>query len=302
MAEYEFARSGDWLTVKPRFPGPAGANRADRALIARLLRHIQSGLPVSLEAGADARLRLGDLHVFVERWTEILDPRNSACSLGLTEGTEFGWHLLHDLSPSQRQSLYNGRPLPFSTLPGSLQTWLRNELALKSLAEDIVIDETGELDDDFGGRISIDTTSFSLPPEELAYSQVEAKVEYDVRFERAREEPGGLKEVDLCDAPTLATSVDARLKPLPVPDGTDEDETPPSRFTHVRPVVHRSVTFRLRFRGGYSLISGHHDAQFPAPDRYVLPHQLPKAYQDLLLRLQREAPKDVTPDDDGTSP
>lgn len=295
MEGFAFHRSGPWLTVKIRYPGRAGENRGDYFLAARLLEKMRKGSPISIESGAEADLNLASLLRYAIRWGDRIDPRRGICKSGLISENEVGPRILGTLSEAQRRKVYAGRSIPFSEFPSALQKWLRNELVPSMYgSEDVFYEPDGRL------RQARPPLTYALTSHDIVNSAVTAEVKTEIEFELADLVGKELVERERWGAETVASRLASTLQPLksPPPGPGDDD----FRFTHVRPVLRRKVILRLRLPNRCSFVAIHSDYQFPVPDRFVRPKDLSKPHRDLLLRLRREAEKEVTPDDGRTSP
>lgn len=288
MEGYEFLRSENWLTARLRHPGPAGRDRLDRNVLGLLLRQVHAEVPIRLEAGAEAHLRLGPYQHVAQRWIEQLDAHGGACTLGFYSGNEFGWRLLQGTSAGQRQALFGGRAIPFSQLSSPFRGWLRNEWLASDLLEQV---ERESVDPASGQPRSVQAGDFQPSPDDLWSTRVEATFESNTQFEGATLKEGVASSSGIFDPERVASTLGPDLQLLPSTEPIEE-MTSELRFTHVRPVRSRSITFRLVFPNGFFLTSDHNDVQFLPPDRYVLPHQLPLNLRELLRRLQKAKPAD----------
>lgn len=276
----ETRREDGWITLRSRFPGPAGKARADRALVGQAIRSVVKGRAVSLEeAAALADRSESNLPILLERVRLVDTTRGGATrSLG---ADAFGLRVLHRLSADLRSALYAGSPIPFRLLPGPVQNTLRDYYL-----------NAGS----YQFRVS-STEPDSPDPSEPAPSELD-------RYEDVTELIGARQIENL----TLTADVKETISFLTrAPDSPetrsvmraeeylgyfDEDlqvrEEVASLFAQLQVVVSRQVTLSIHFPGGFRHMLFFEDDRFDPSAPFRPFAKLPESIREHLRNLKRE--------------
>jgi hypothetical protein len=276
----ETRREDGWITLRPRFPGPAGKARADRALVGQTIRSVTKGRAVSLEEAATLADRSeANLPILLERVRLVDATRGGATrSLG---GDAFGLRVLHRLSADLRNALYAGNPLPFRVLPGPVQNALR-DYYLNAGSYQFRVSSTEPDSSDPSKPAPSDLDRYEDVTELIGARQVDnltltANVNETISFLTRAPDSPETRTVMRADEYLGYFDEDLQVR-----------EEVASLFAQLQVILSRQVTLSIHFPGGFRHMLYFEDDRFDPSAPFLPFSKLPEPVREHLRNLKRE--------------
>lgn len=237
----EFQRSGEWMTVRPRFPGPAGVFRADRSVVGPAVRSIANGRALPMEEAAAVISRAGTETQVLWHRIQLLDPTGGASFNSLT-ADPFGYAILNGLSNEARRAVYSGRSLTFAQMPVTLQNELRDYYLNAGTYRFLIVPDRPDIPES-DPTLDRDATEF-VGPAQVTGATLTASVDESLAFiGRSSRNP---ERVVTLDPYALLPYLDEqmRVRKRPIEDGIEG-------IDEVRYTTDREVTLKIHFPNGF---------------------------------------------------